>query len=118
MQVSGIKFDVDLSIASPVKLDGKGMFLGVEKGAKRRVKNVKLIRDNKEEDLVFDKEYLLVSSDYILRDGGNGYSMFMDNEFKISKGMIAYQCLIDYLKDNLKGDLKRYENTEDRIRFF
>ena len=75
------------------------------------------MKDEKEEEIDINKEYTVASSDYILCDGGNGYSMFMNKEFKIKKGMASYQCLIDYLKDELKGDLKRYENVENRIRF-
>ncbi len=115
LQVSGIKFDVDLSIASSVKFDEKGLFKEVA-GA-RRVNNVRVMKNGKEEEMDINKEYTVASSDYILCDGGNGYSMFMNKEFKIKKGMASYQCLIDYLKDELKGDLKRYENVEDRIRF-
>ena len=115
LQVSGVKFDVDLSINSSVKHDEKGLFKEVS--GPRRVNHVKVIKSGKEEALDINQEYSVASSDYILSLGGNGYSMFMDKKFKIKKGMVAYQCLIDYLNDELRGDLKRYENIENRIRF-
>ena len=73
-QVSGITFDVDSNVTSPVITDENGIFVKIE--GSRRVSNVKI--NGKSLDL--NKIYNVSLSDYIF-NGGNGlYNMFTKYE--------------------------------------
>ena len=67
-QVSGITYDVNTSISTPVVTDSDGMFLNIK--GERRVSNVKVNGKN----LDINKNYTISASEYIL-NGGDGYTM-------------------------------------------
>ncbi|MEG2420564.1 MAG: alpha/beta fold hydrolase [Oscillospiraceae bacterium] len=97
LQVSGITFDVDTSIKSGVKLSDKKEFLSVE--GDRRVSNVKV------GDAALDpaKTYTLASHNYMLKSGGDGFTMFMKNKILKDCVMIDNQVLINYIVEKLGG---------------
>ncbi|MFA6755806.1 MAG: bifunctional UDP-sugar hydrolase/5'-nucleotidase [Bacilli bacterium] len=97
LQVSGMSFDVDSSIATPVVLDSAGMFLSMS--GENRVSNIKI----GSEDLVEDKTYTLSSITYILTSDGNGYTMFDGCTVLKNEGVLDNQVLINYIQDNLSG---------------
>lgn len=114
-QVSGLKFTVDTSIASTVVTDDNGNFVSVE--GERRVKDIYVLADNGEY-VPIDPEavYTVASHNYLLKDGGNGYTGFMDNEYIIEEGVLDYQVLTTYISTVLGGALgDRYAQTEGRI---
>ncbi len=115
MQVSGLKFTIDTSIESTVVTDENGNFVSVS-GA-RRVKDVYVLNDS-EEYVPLDAEavYSVASHNYLLRDGGDSYTKFMDNHFLILEGISDYQILTTYITDILQGNLgSLYSSTEGRI---
>jgi len=98
LQVSGITFDVDLSVPSGVKLDENGMFVSVE-GEARRVSNIKV------DGRAMDPEayYTVGGVSYILEYDGNGYSMFDGCEVLMDGSIVDVDSLVAYLKDGLGG---------------
>ena len=97
LQVSGITFDVDLSVDSIVQVDDNGMMLPIGEG-ERRVKNIKVGGAN----LDPEKIYTLASTDYVLLNGGDGY--VIKNEGIIAVDEITdLDVLVKYLKETLGG---------------
>ena len=102
LQVSGLKYTIDLNITSSVKVDDKSMFVSVE--GLRRVKNVQVLNQAGEyEPIDLGKTYTLASHNYMLKSGGDGINMFMDNKVLQDEVMIDNQVLITYIRDHLKG---------------
>ena len=101
MQVSGISFEVDTSIASSCTADEQGNCTGIN--GERRVGNV-LVNG---ESIDPTKTYTLASSSYILREGGNGFSMFIGSE-DITQGMLPdYMTMEKYIKEGLNGEISK-----------
>ena len=112
--VSGLKFTIDTSIPSSVTTDEKGMFAGVT-GA-RRVKDVLVEKDGKWVPIDPKATYTLASHNYMLKQGGDGFNMFQNDELLIDEGMIDNQVLMTYIVDILEGNLKdKYADIEGRI---
>ena len=115
MQVSGLKFTIDTSIPSSVVLDENDNFVKVS--GERRVKDITVLGDNGEyAPIEADKIYTLASHNYLLRDGGDNYTKFTDNEFVISEGISDYQVITEYITSVLGGILsEKYAATDGRI---
>lgn len=105
LQVSGISYTIDSSIPSSVKKDEKGNFIGVT--GPYRVKNV-IICGKK---LEVDKKYTLAGSSYILRDGGNGMTMFKNARVLNDATSNETDIFIEYVQNHLNAVID-YENTE------
>lgn len=99
LQVSGLTYDIDTQIPSSVKVDDKKMFIRVE--GDYRVKNVKIGG----KDIELDKTYTLASHNYMLKSGGDGYTMFMGNRILQDEVLIDNQVLINYITENLGGKI-------------
>lgn len=114
-QVSGLRYTIDTSIESSVILDENGNFAGVE--GDRRVKNVRVAGvTGAWEPLDPEATYTVASHNYLIKEGGGGATMFMDNPLLINEGMLDYQMLITYITETLQGNLsERYSETEHRI---
>lgn len=97
LQVAGLTYEVDTSIPSTVEQDANGAFTGV--AGERRVKNV-LVNG---EPIDPAGEYKLASHNFMLKNGGDGYAMFKDDEILKDCVMIDNQVLINYIKDYLGG---------------
>ena len=115
LQVSGLKYVIDTSIASTVEVDEAGMFVSC--GENRRVKDVQVLReDGNYEPIDPEKTYTLASHNYLLKQGGDGLNMFMDNTLTIDEGMLDYQVLITYAADYLDGTVDgEYAQPQGRI---
>lgn len=100
LQVSGLTYEIDTTIPSSVVKDEKGAFVKVD-GA-YRVKNVMV--GGKPLDLT--KTYTLASHNYMLKSGGDGYSMFIGNKILKDEVMVDNQVLIRYIADELNGTIK------------
>ncbi len=94
---SGLTYEIHTYIESTAKLDENGMFAGVE--GEYRVKNVKVGG----EDLVLDKIYTVASHNYMLKNGGDGFNMFMNCKLLQDEVMIDNQVLINYITGTLGG---------------
>ena len=114
LQVSGLTYDIDTTITTPVVVDDKKVF--VEVSGDRRVKNVKVGGYAIEAD----KTYTLASHNYMLLSGGDGINMFQDNKVVVQPVLLDNQILTSYIKDNLGGTVgEEYSNRygQNRIRF-
>lgn len=113
--MSGLKYTIDTSVPSSVKLDENGMFVSVD--GEYRVKDV--VMQNKDGEYVpldLAATYTLASHNYMIKNSGDGFTMFADNELIIDEGMLDYQILITYITENLKGNLGTlYSDTNGRI---
>ncbi|MDO4188764.1 MAG: bifunctional UDP-sugar hydrolase/5'-nucleotidase [Lachnospiraceae bacterium] len=103
MQVAGMKYTIDSSIPSSVEMDSNGMFAKVS--GEYRVKDVEVYnRDTCEyEPLDPNKTYQLAGINYLLRNSGNGLSMFDKDELTIDFVGQDYIILAEYLK-SFAGD--------------
>ena len=97
LQVSGLTYEIHTYIPSGVQLDETKVFQGVE--GERRVKNVKVGGV----PIDVNKTYVLASHNYMLKDGGDGYTMFKGAKVLRDEVMIDNQVLINYIQDELKG---------------
>ena len=95
--VSGMTYEIHTYVESSVKQDENGMFAGVE--GEYRVKNVKVGG----EDLVLDKTYTVASHNYMLKNGGDGFNMFVGCPLLQDEVMIDNQVLINYITGTLGG---------------
>ena len=109
-QVSGITFDVDTNVASPVITDENGIFVKIE--GSRRVSNVKI--NGKSLDL--NKIYTVSLSDYIA-NGGNGlYNMLTEYEVFNQSFLTDSDAASYFIKNNLNGKIpKKYKEQQGRI---
>ena len=102
LHVSGLKFTVDLNVDSTVVKDEMKMF--VEVAGDRRVKDVEVLQeDGSYAPLDPNKTYTLACHNYLLKDMGDGYTMFADNNFLSEDVMLDNQVLINYIVDVLGG---------------
>ena len=113
-QVSGITFEVDPTIPSPAIADEHTMFDHIDDTMERRVRNV-LVGG---EPLDPAKTYTLASTDYVLMNNGDGYTMFDGCKVLQQSVKLDNQVLIDYITQTLGGVVgEAYENPygEGRI---
>ena len=114
-QVSGMSYELDLTIPSGCIKDENGMLAGIE--GPRRVKNVKVGG----EPIDPAKTYTVSSIEYILLEHGDGLTAF-DGATVLEAGERQdTQILIDYIQENLSGTIgEQYANPygEGRITVF
>ncbi len=113
LQVSGLRFDVDTSIPSPVKVDDKGFVRSIS--GPRRVKNVMVEKNGEWVPLSAQAKYTVASHNYLLLDQGDGYTMFSNEELVIDKAMIDNQVLMTYLNEALRGEIKASDYSESNM---
>lgn len=120
IQVSGIRFNVDSSIPSGVELDDAGMFTRVS--GTRRVSDIEVFdrRSRTYKPLDPEHTYKVTSVTYIMRECGNGYTMFLDCEpsAKVKDPMEYSELLSVFLSspDYLGGVLPdAYRTAGNRI---
>ena len=102
LHVSGLKFSVDMNVDSTVVKDEKKMF--VEVAGDRRIKDVEVLQeDGTYAPIDPNKTYTLACHNYLLRDMGDGYTMFADNNFLQEDVMLDNQVLINYIVEVLGG---------------
>ena len=105
LQVSGLSYEIHSYIPDPCKADENTMFAGIE--GERRVQNV-LIGG---EPIDPEATYTLASHDYMLLNGGDGYSMFAGAPVLQDRVKLDNQVLIDYITENLGGVIgEQYED--------
>lgn len=99
LHAAGLKYSVDPSIKSSVKLDDKGMFCSVQ--GKYRVQNVQIYnRDlQKYEPLDLNRTYTVGGINYLLRNGGNGLSMFQNCSVVIDFIGMDFEVMAEYMKN-------------------
>ncbi len=115
LQVSGLKYTIRPSIASTVEVDENGMFVSC--GSARRVQDVQVqAEDGTYAPLDPLKIYTVASHNYLIKQGGDGMTMFMDCPLIVDEGMVDYQILITYIRETLDGSIgAAYQEPQDRI---
>lgn len=117
LQVSGIKFDVDASTASPCIVE-EDMLKDFNDG-QRRVKNVYILKDGKYEPLDPNSTYTIAGIQYILTEMGNGYTMFKDSKIIAKEGATDIDLLIDFISTELNGIVpEEYRKPQGRINIY
>ena len=114
MQVSGMRFDVDTTVKSPVLYDEDDMYNGV-KDAPRRVSNLQILNSSGGYDaVVLDKIYTIASFDYLLKeDGGDGILAGLEVDDNAIENDV--QVLKNYIQTSLNGVIgENYSQTEGR----
>lgn len=107
LQVSGLSYTIDPSIPSSVVFNERGQFVKVD--GKYRITEV--IVGN--EPLVLNKTYTLASHNYMIKNGGDGYTMFMDDKMIKDSVVIDNGALINYITENLNGVISdEYKNPK------
>lgn len=105
LQVSGLKYTVNTAIPTSVVLDDEGNF--VEVSGARRVSDVQVLDSETGEYAAIDPTatYTLASHNYMLKDGGDGYTMFGEDNVTILQDevMVDNEVLITYIRDELGG---------------
>ncbi len=112
LQVAGLTYEIHTYLESSCVQDENTMFAGVE--GEYRVKNVMVGG----EPLDLEKTYTLASHNYMLKNGGDGYSMFGGCKILQDEVKLDNQVLIDYITGTLGGVIgEEYENPygEGRI---
>ncbi len=111
-QVSGLKCTIDTSMPSFVIVDDNGMFDKIM--GKRRVKNVMVKENDEYVPIDRDKNYILVSTDYLIKESGDGINHFANHKLLEDCEISVTQAYIDYF-NYLNGDLTAYEKPQGRI---
>ena len=105
LQVSGLTYTVNTAIPTSVVLDDEGNF--VEVSGARRVSAVQVLDSETGEYAAIDPTatYTLASHNYMLKDGGDGYTMFGEDNVTILQDevMVDNEVLITYIRDELGG---------------
>ena len=102
LQVSGLKFTVDTSVASTVVKDENGFF--VEVTGERRIQDCEVLQeDGTYAPIDPNKTYTVACHNYLLKQAGDGFTMFTDNTLLMDEVMIDNQVLINYIVDVLGG---------------
>ncbi len=97
LQVSGLTYEIHTYIESSCTADENGLFTGV--AGEYRVKNVKVGG----EDLDVNKTYTLACHDYLLKNAGDGFTIFQQNTLLQDSVKLDNQVLIDYITGTLNG---------------
>lgn len=115
LHVSGLKYTIDTTVRSTVVVDSNKMFVQV--AGNRRVKDVQVLtKAGTYEAIDSAKTYTLASHNYMLKSGGDGINMFMDNKLIKDSVMLDNQLLITYITKNLKGSIpSSYAESQGRI---
>jgi len=110
LQVSGITYEIDASVPSHVVTDENAAFVKVD--GEYRVKNVTVGGA----PLDLEKTYRVASHDYMLKQGGDGMTMFQSCSIPESEVMLDNQALIRYFEDGVYGTAYQDRDGEGRIR--
>ena len=96
LQVSGLAYTIDASIPSSVVVDESKMF--VEVAGERRVKDVLVLQaDGSYAPIDPAATYTLASHNYMLKQCGDGFNMFKNDELLLDEVKVDNQVLIEYM---------------------
>ena len=97
LHVSGLTYEIHTYIESSAMADENGLFASVD--GEYRVKNVFIGG----EPLDVNKTYTLASHNYMLKNSGDGFSMFVGTKLLMDETLIDNQVLITYITTTLGG---------------
>ena len=96
-QVSGLSYEIDVSVPSGCVADENNMMTGIE--GERRVKNVTV----GDEPLGPEKTYTLAGPNYTLMENGDGFTAFDGATVLMESAGLDTQLMIDYITNTLGG---------------
>lgn len=113
MHVSGLRYTINPNIPSNVQLDNKGMFKSVN--GKYRVQNIEIYNKEtkKYEPIILDKFYSVGGVNYILRNCGNGLSMFKDCDVIVDYVGQDCEIMTQYMESFIKNGKVPIINTKN-----
>ena len=97
LQVSGLTYEVNMNVESSCTFDNDGMFTGVDGPC--RVKNVMIGG----EPIDLDRTYMVASHSFLLKNNGDGYTMFNDSQMILNDVILDNQVLINYITRAMDG---------------
>ncbi|MCR4804636.1 MAG: 5'-nucleotidase C-terminal domain-containing protein [Clostridia bacterium] len=112
LQVAGLTCTVNTAIDTPVVRNDKNEFVKID--GQRRVSDVKVGGKAIDPNAI----YKLASHNYMLKNGGDGYTMFGKNNKSILRDevLVDNQVLINYIVDELNGVVgSQYAEPQGRI---
>mgnify|MGYP003290436771 CR=1 FL=1 len=113
MQVSGLRYDLDVSKKADFELDKELNLIKVN--SINRVSNVEIFNGDNYELIDLEKTYTIGSISYILVDGGCGLNCIFEKKEPLLKDVATdFETLVDYI-NGLDGDLSRYADFDGRI---
>ncbi|MCQ2420263.1 MAG: 5'-nucleotidase C-terminal domain-containing protein [Clostridia bacterium] len=116
LHVSGLKYAINESVKSSVKLDEHGEFIKVD--GEYRVSDVQILKNGKYQPLDLKKKYTVAGNDYTIVYAGDGFTMFNDAKV-ITAGDASYldsMLLTDYVVKKLGGTIgSQYAAAEGRL---
>ena len=118
MQVSGLRFEVNVALPSPVVIGADGLFSHLLPDAPRRVSHIYIRNRESGEYLPLDpcSEYTLASFDYQLKELGCE-GIFRYATLKEENLMPDVEVLATYIRQYLKDTIGApYDKVEERIR--
>lgn len=114
--VSGMTFEFDPSVESPVVYDVNKAFVRINAG-ERRVRNVKVYNPENQlyERIDPAKEYTVGGSTYMLKDAGDGYELLKGKGR--DTGVVDLDILEKYIVEKLGGRISaaQYGDSQDRL---
>ena len=116
--IAGMRFSVNKSLPSSVKLDENGFFVEVE--GDYRVYNVEILdkASGEYKPLSLEKSYTLAAVNYYLIDVGGGMSMLKDAKILQNEGILDVEVLEQYIVEDLGGVIgEKYASADNRITF-
>lgn len=115
LQVSGLKFDVDTTIDSPVTTDSGMVFTGFT-GERRRVSNVSVqSSDGSFQPLDPDRMYTVSALSFLLKEHGDGYAV-LEGTKVTDTGTADVQVLESFITGTLGGVIPAsYAEPQGRI---
>lgn len=116
-QVSGMKFDVDLSVTPDIQLDAFGFFIGIPQGAPRRVRNLQILDRATGQYRPVDPDctYTITSNDYLLLNKGSEAMLDKCTDVR-DTGLILIDVVCDYIIEVFKGIIpSSYAQPDGRI---
>lgn len=116
-QVSGLKYEFDPSIPTPVKYGSVHEFAGIS--GERRVKNV-WVQDRTNGEyvpLAPERKYTIAASSYLLKDLGDGFTMLKECTNVQDTGKLDTEVIQSYVEDCLGCRVleKSYDRPQGRI---
>lgn len=97
LQVSGLTYVIDTSVASSVLVDDKENFIKVN--GPYRASDIMVAG----QPLDVNKTYTVASHDYLLKFSGDGMSMFTGSNYKLDAVKVDVDVLSEYINDFMGG---------------
>ncbi len=110
LQVSGLTYEINAYIESPVIVDEMGNFAGLDESKENRISNVKIGGA----DIELEKTYTLAGNAYNLTQGGDGFTMFKNTTIVKPEGLPTdAEMLIEYFTETLGGKITAEQYGND-----